>query len=423
MTGIAYFALWIFTFAVPWENIVVIPGVGTISRLMGMVALGFALLACVVTGRLRRWRLFHVSALVFVIWSGWGIYQGTILREDDQAMTSGKFLTYIQLALVLWMIWELAPSMARLRGLFLAYVLGAYVSALNTIMLSRSQAELRRFTAEGFDPNDLAMTLALGIPMAWHLGLTAERPVIRWVCKAYLPVALIALGLTGSRGGMVAAVVALMIVPLSMTRLTPGRVAGAAVVLVASGAAAIHYVPTTILQRLRTTTEQVEDGSFNGRMRIWKAGLAALSEKPLIGYGTGGFARAVRPALKRARPAHNAYLSVMVEQGLLGFFLYIAMFALVVRSVLRLPLLQRRFGLSLMATLGVALLPLTWEDRKPVWIILALLFGLSEAMAARRAAAEAPVEAYRPAVVRPRPLRPRERPVSPLRRADGGDPA
>jgi hypothetical protein len=46
-------------------------------------------------------------------------------------------------------------------------------------------------------------------------------------------------------------------------------------------------------------------------------------------------------------------------------------------SVLRFPRLERRFGLVLLATLGTAMLPLTWEDQKAAWFIMAALIGMS----------------------------------------------
>ncbi|MGH7527656.1 MAG: O-antigen ligase family protein, partial [Gemmatimonadales bacterium] len=381
MISFAYVALWIFIFALPWENMIVITGVGTISRLMGMFALGGAVLAAMVTGRLRRWRLFHVSALLFVIWSGWNIYRGEIYRLADHERTMSKFETYVQLFLVLWMIWELAPSIQRLRGLMLGYVLGAYVAALATVVVSRTAAAtMRRFSAEGFDPNDLAMILALGMPMAWYLGMTYRHLLLRWICRAYLPLGLVAIGLTGSRGGIVVGVVALMVVPMTMTRLSPGKIAAAAIALFGSGAIAVANIPETTLQRLGTTGSEMEAGTFNGRMLIWKAGLEALTKKPAFGYGTGGFGRAIRPVLGYSRDAHNSYLAVLVEQGMLGFLLFSAMFLVVFLQVLNLPLLERRFALILLATLAIAMLPLTWDDQKQVWFILALLVAFSEAM-------------------------------------------
>src|SRR4051794_23124399 len=153
MIAIAYAALWVFVFTVPWEDVLVIPGLGAISRLTGMLALGLALLAAVMSGRFRRWHLFHVAALLFVIWAG-----SSVLLFGLETIPK-KFWTYVQLFLVLWMMWELALSRKRLLGLLVAYVFGAYVSAMSTIMVSRKQIGVaRRFAAEGFDANDLAGT-------------------------------------------------------------------------------------------------------------------------------------------------------------------------------------------------------------------------------------------------------------------------
>ncbi len=72
-TNVAYAALWLFCFAVPMENVVVIPGFGTLSQLMGAVALLLALLATVVNARVRRIQTFHILALLFVILAGLGV--------------------------------------------------------------------------------------------------------------------------------------------------------------------------------------------------------------------------------------------------------------------------------------------------------------------------------------------------------------
>ena len=72
MTSIAYGALWIFVFAVPWERLIVLPGLSIITRATGVVALGLTLFAIVVSGRIRRWRTFHVAAFMFVAWVALG---------------------------------------------------------------------------------------------------------------------------------------------------------------------------------------------------------------------------------------------------------------------------------------------------------------------------------------------------------------
>lgn len=398
MNSFAYAALWFFIFTLPWERILTLPGVYIVSKASGVFALAVVLFAVVVSGRVRRLQPFHAAALVFVVWAG----IRALLTEYRQLGFPGKYWTFVQLLLVLWMIWELAPSRGRLLGLFSAYVLGAYVAALDTILLYRHQGELlRRFAAGGADPNDLAMMLALALPMAWYLGMNYRRPFVVWACRGYLVAGLLALGLTGSRGGMIAAMVGLSIVPLTLTQLSAGkRVLG--MVLICAGLVIVFaYTPATLIERLASTGSDLSDAHVGGRGRIWLAGLKAFAQQPFFGYGTGMFRTAVNP-FGVSQVAHNAFLSVLVEQGLVGLLFYLGMFGLVFLSLLNLRSFDRRFTLVLFATTIVTMLPLTWEDDKAVWFILGALIGLCNA----------PVPVSQPAAWRP------PRPV-PLRQGAG----
>jgi hypothetical protein len=253
MTSLAYLSLWLFVLSIACENVITTSGVVAITKITGALAAALALLAVVTSGRMRRWHLFHGAAVLFVVWVGIGL-----LDLQAQAIPK-KFWTYVQLLIVLWMIWEIAVSQKRVHGLMLAYVLGAYVAAFDTIRLYQKEADvLRRFAAGTFDANDLAMVLALALPMAWYLGMTYRQPLVRWICRGYLPVAIFSIGLTGSRGGMLATILALLIVPFTMTRLSPARLATAITMLGLAGALAVAYVPETILQRLATTRTEVE---------------------------------------------------------------------------------------------------------------------------------------------------------------------
>jgi O-antigen ligase len=409
MMSLAFGALWLFVFSVPWERIIVLPGVSIVSRVAGMLALGLALLAVVVSGLVRRWHGMHVAALLFVVWAGVGLL---ILHVRGMP---AKYYTFVQLFSVLWMIWEIATTERRLRGLLTAYVFGAYVAALGTFVAYRTHSGEHRFSAGGADPNDLAMTLALGLPIAWYLGMTYRQPILRWICRAYLPVALVAIGLTGSRGGMVVTVVALTFVPLTMTKLSPARLAAAIVTLGLSGALAVAYVPDTLVQRFESNGTEVEDLRFGGRFKLWVAGIHAFEQRPLVGYGTSAFIGAITPELGPAsQVAHNSCLSVLVEEGTLGLLLYVTIFITVFLSLAKLPSFERRFTLVLFTTLVVAMLPLTWEDHKIVWFMLAVLAGLSQVLGVARQPVPQPyVPAGRPvaasrarARINPRPAGP-----------------
>lgn len=388
MTSVAYAALWLFIFTLPWEAVISFSGVAVVSRLTGALALGIALVTVAITGRFRRPNLLHLAALLFVLWAAL-----ELLLFWTSARPPRKFWTYVQLCLVLWMMWELAPSWRRLLGLLVAYVFGSYVAAFETLLVYRRQAgALRRFTAGMTDPNDLAMTLALAVPMAWYLGMRHRQTLIRWACRVYLPVGILALTLTGSRGGLITTIVGLLVVPLTMDRLTSGRLVTAAILLSGAVGLAATYVPDTIVERLSTTGQELTDARFGGRFKLWMAGLNAFARRPMTGYGTGGFVAAVTPELgMRSNVAHNAFLSVLVEQGLVGLSFYLLMFVAAYRASLRLPKIERRFALTLLATLVVAVSSLTWEDRKPVWFILASLVGLSRAWVSAEHAVARPV--------------------------------
>ncbi|MEP7176663.1 MAG: O-antigen ligase family protein [Gemmatimonadales bacterium] len=374
MTTLAFAALWIFVFSVPWERIFVLPGVSIIPLFTGAAAIGLAGFSALVTGRIRRWHPVLVAALLYVGWTACVLMLG-----GAGPRLPSKFWTWTQLFLMMWMIWELAATEKRHRGLLMAYVLGAYVAAFDTLLIFRRQAgALRRFAAGGADPNDLAMILALGVPMAWYLALTTRRPLVRWICRAYLPLCVVCVGLTGSRGGMVVTTLALLVVPFTMTKLSAGRLATAIVMLGIGGVLAVVYTPETLIQRLSTTGSELEGGRIGGRGKLWVAGLEAFTRHPIIGYGTGGYKQAIFPILGDAtQVAHNSYISVLVEQGSVGFILYMSMFGAVYLSVLRLPLVERRFAFVLMVTLGVAMLPLTWEDRRAVWFVLPTVAALT----------------------------------------------
>jgi hypothetical protein len=401
MGSITYGALWLFIFVLPWEGVIRFGGVSIVSRASGALALGICVLTVVISGKVRRWHPLHFAALAFVLCAGLGfLFQGGPAQK-----VTNKYYTFVQLFAMIWMIWEVAKTPRRLQGLTLAYVFGAYAAAIATLVLFRHEAaELRRFAVGGIDPNDLAMKLALAVPMAWYLSGVYQKPWLRLLCRAYLPVGLLALTLTGSRGGLIVAFVALSIIPLSMDRLTAGRLVTALAILMLTGILAAAFVPDVVVHRLATTSNEVESASFGGRFRLWMAGLRAFTYKPLLGYSTGGFIAAIYPQLgAESLVAHNSFISVLVEEGLIGLILYCLMLYAAVAAVMKLPRRERRFGQVLLASLFLAMSPLTWEDVKPVWFILAVVVGLSQVLRAApvgRVLAE-PLRARQPLARRP----------------------
>jgi O-antigen ligase len=370
MDKFAYCALLVLTFFVPWDNSIAIEGLGSFARVVGLGVLALSLLSITASGNIRRPHPFHVVAVAFVIWSAC-----TLLWAINYDATFERTATYMQVGVLAWLIWQHARTERRQRALFASYVLGAYVTALGVmrnyflgVTMGGTEA---RYTASGFNSNEAAFVLALGMPIAWYLALRSTRRATAIVYSCYLLVAIVAVVLTGSRGAFVSLVIALMLIPWSLSRVSLRARLSSAVLLVAAMSSASALVPTVTYERLGATARNIQQGDFGGREALWSAGVELFLDDPVSGVGAGGYQYATRP-LGFPSLSHQTFLEVLTGQGLVGLLLFLGMFIAAFHKIPGMPALERKFWVVLVATLFVGLLPRTYDDRKPLWFLLGL---------------------------------------------------
>jgi O-antigen ligase len=377
MGKLAFILLWCFVFAMPWEEVIQLPLLGSIPRLVGGVASVAALLHVVHRGRVRPLSWFHVLALLFVLWAGLSDFWST-----DPEATRERFQTYVQLAALVWLIWELAWLPRHQDALLRAYVLGACVAAVGTIHNYMSGVSIEpgaaRFAGLNSNPNELGLTAVLALPMAWYLSLSHPSRRIAWMYQLYLLLGMTAILLTASRGALLAALVALGIIPWTLGRLRFRTKAALYALAVASLMLAHSFVPEASLRRIETTSADIETGHFGGRGVIWKSAFELVREHPLAGVGAGAFESAITPMLGHRRNSHATILSVLVEQGVVGLMLFLGMAAAALSHLRRQPAMQRAFSIVVVAAMAVGSLSAAWDYRKPLWFV----FGLIAAQAA-----------------------------------------
>jgi O-antigen ligase len=379
MKGFAFMALLVFVFSLPLENSVILPGAGTISRLIGVVALMLGVGALFAPGHLkvRRPSLLLVLMSIFVLWSFASYFWS--INPTETLVTS---VTFVQLLAMAWLVWQFCQTPREQQALLQAYILGALVSTSTSVanfVAGNAQESYSRFSATGFDPNNFATALALGIPIAWFLVSFSRTRVLYWVNLLYIPWAIFVIVLSASRGGFLVMAVALTVIPLTYGSLSLRRKVGflllltVGVYLLFNLSDDLQRRLTPNLERLSSTTTELTEGTLNSRTKIWAAGLQAFiySSNPWVGSGSGTFDYAVEPFLDRPRASHNAYLSVLVDLGFVGFVLFLSFFLIAVLPVLGTP--QRVFYIVLAVSLSVALLPLGWEANKLTWFILSLV--------------------------------------------------
>jgi len=386
---VAFAFLWLFVFSFPAEKSFDIPGLGTLSRLFGLMALGAGVLAAVADRRLRPLNRTHAALALFVFWATLTVRWS--VAPDDTAI---KIQTYLQLLGMAWLVWEFCPTEARVAAIMRAYVFGTFYADYDTFSrwLGAHQTYYQRYATAGFDPNDLALTLALSIPLSFFLAVRARR-WRAWIYWLQIAMAFLTILLSASRTGFVAACLAAAIVPLGakyMGRTERRLIAvGVAAVVVATMA----VVPATSWKRISTIGAEVQSGSFNSRSLIWSAGFAEFRQHPLGGVGAGAYPRAVEPVMGWPTwwrvVAHNTFFSVVVETGIVGFALFATVLGMLVAAVKRMAGVERLLWSVMLLVWAVGVNTLSWELRKPTWLLFALLLATARLTAAKRQTAGA----------------------------------
>jgi O-antigen ligase len=375
LSRLAFWLLWLLLFIVPWENmLVVVPAVATVGRLVGAFAFAIGVLAIFESGKLRQPCAVHALMGASVIWGAVSV-TWTIAPSD----TVSLIVTSVQLIALVFLIWQFAPDRRRQAALIQAYSLGTMIAAFYTIFcyFYRSPIHYQRYVPAGFDPNDLGLTMVLGLPMSFYLSLREPRKTLVWLYRLQMLAVSCGVLLTASRGALLAAIVTSIIIPLTFRSWTRRQrrdhllLGGVTLLAVAA------VVPFTSWQRLATFGDEVASGTMNHRKLIWQAGIDLFREQPFHGVGMGGYYAGVEKFLGKPAVgqlvAHNTFLSVLVEQGIVGFAIFFSIFFFLLTSALSRQGLDRGLWLALLGAWAVGVLSLTWEYEKATWFVFGIL--------------------------------------------------
>lgn len=378
---LAFACLWLLAFAIPWEDAITIPGFGTSARFLGVVAVVLGIFAIIEKGTIRRPAAGHIMMTLFVI-SAAASYLWSLYPEG----TWDETLTYIQLLVMVWLIWEFCPRAQEQIGLMQAYVLGTFVSGIDTVYnyLYHVESDYQRYAGARLNANDLGLMMALSMPVSYHL-LIHSKGRVAWIYRLQLVLAGTTVLLTASRGATLASAVALAIVPLTQARLTARQRVGIILTGLLLVSSILVFVPSTSWERLSTTPNALEHSTLTGRTVIWKAGWEIFREHPFVGIGSNAFRFVVSRVLEEpirlddpdspAPPAHNTFLSVLVEQGVIGCAVFCALLVVMCLSLRKLPPLNRNLWIVVLGVWAVGVSSLTWEMRKPTWFFFGLLLA------------------------------------------------
>jgi exopolysaccharide production protein ExoQ len=197
--------------------------------------------------------------------------------------------------------------------------------------------------------NALGGVAAIGFAMFFLYGslLRAPGPYL-WLARISAACCLVLSGSSNSLIGAAAIVVATLL-------LRSGRAIRPSLLFGGFAVAAVIVVP--LVDNLLIAWLG-RDETLSGRTAIWEAVFLLWQQQPITGYGYGAGAELIRPLLQAmlfasAVDAHNGYLDILVETGILGFLAFVALLILVFRRGFQLVAQSERLDPSLCAALSI----------------------------------------------------------------------
>ncbi|MAH65557.1 MAG: hypothetical protein CMJ27_04080 [Phycisphaerae bacterium] len=254
-------------------------------------------------------------------------------------------------ALVIPLLW---PLMDRWRWLLSFTLAGCLLQTTTQTfegIMAWSDPQGQRISGFETHPRTVAVWSAgvvVGL-IGLHLGGLLHRRI--WLLGCVPP--LLAIILSGSRGALLALLIAIptMVVALGVRRrLTArGTVSMAAAIVVAGSSLAVFH--DRIMPQFERAAESVASIAIDGeatdiRLLWWRSSLRQWNNHPLLGYGLGGTADALRsdPELTTDQRVsernlsiavwnqpHSVYLQILLEGGLIG----VATFAFLLLAIAR----------------------------------------------------------------------------------------
>jgi putative inorganic carbon (HCO3(-)) transporter len=330
---------------------------------------------------------------LLIAFIGWNTISIAWSESHSEAFSS--VMRYSLNAVLLPIAFTAVRDRRDLVRILAAFVGGAAIAALSAIGSPPSEESgfSGRATGTVGDPNELAAGLVVGLAIATAFAanrhitapLRALSALAGALCLAGILVSLSRGGLFGLGGALIVAVIM-----GGRWRLRVLAVCGLLAVLAVGYFAFVASLPA------KERVLNVSSGGGSGRLDLWTVGWRMVEAHPLRGVGTGQFAVSsvhylLKPGviergdliLSTPKVAHNTYLNVLAENGVVGGVMFVAILVFCTGSMVaavrrfrrdgdeRLEILARGLVVGLGGYL-VTLMFISENYKKLLWILLAL---------------------------------------------------
>lgn len=344
------------------------------AKVAGAVCFGSFFLNALASRRRLHFDVSHIFVVLIL---------ALALRSTSQAENTTEALSttirYGSFAALYIVVTQFVHDHRFLRRLAWALSISGAVAGFLAIEQLLS-GERDRATLPYGDPNDVAYSLAVIVPLAFWL--LTDRPFLRPVAIAAIAIISAAVFLSFSRGAVVALAAGALWYVVAHRRHVVLLTACAAV---AVGTTA--FVVESNPEQVRSAFElkkKANPENVESRLDAWRGAAELAAAHPFLGVGPGNLqfhyqeALGIPAGMPVFSAAHSAYFDVAADLGLIGFGLFLAylvivfVHATVAHRDLRGP---PAFAAAVRTSLVVAIvgaLTLSVEYQPPLWLLGAL---------------------------------------------------
>lgn len=331
---LAFAGLFVFTFLLytrPNEMFPTTVGALPIVKVVGLVAVfAFALSRLSQGERLTTWPI-ELKMVALIVLLGIILIPVAASPRDSIDMLTDPFLKVV---IIFVLIINLIDTHRRLLSILKLVVLcGTLMSVLAMASYMSGNFETQGIRIAGAvggtfgNPNDMATNFDLLLPIAVALALISRGPtrVIYFICSVLLVAGVV---VTFSRSGFLGMAAAGVVMLWKLGRRSRAMTALAFVVLLFGFVGA---VPTEYSGRLVSIFNEEQDatGSRKERADLLERAASVAANNVLIGVGIGNY----HIYSLREQLAHNSYLEISAELGVLGLAAYLILIFAPLRSL------------------------------------------------------------------------------------------
>lgn len=318
----------------------------TLSKLVGILTLGIVLIGLAtrhLSDRLLRTGLWKPVALLLMCYVISTFFSTSMLLSLNS-------LRQELIAVSIFCLTLLLLDRLNLRQVAMGLAISVAITSAGSIMMDgpEGKGDLdNRFSGFLNDPNYFALLIIVNMPLAGYLIISSRQIFLKFFWLLVLSVMMIAFFKTFSRSAvLVLGVLTLYWLYCHRTYLRfiqPRHIGLVLLLMLAGGPVLFLSIPDEYVERIQSLAslgqgvKATEDRSLGRRTSYILVGLDNLKKSPLTGVGPGTFplmysktayasAFTLNDGYSNAfRRAHNTYLELLTELGILGFACFLGL--------------------------------------------------------------------------------------------------